>query len=290
MAAIVVVHGVGKQYLGPHTVHTTVAPALRDGLRLAGGPSIEPEAVEVAFYGHLFRPPGSPATKGEPAPTPRDLTHPLERELLYALWAEAARQAPDRVPPPTAGAGAKAVTPRSVQRALYALSQVLPARICDRYLVGVLQQVRRYLTEDPLRESVQRQVLDAVDADTRVLVAHSLGTVVAYETLCAHPDLPVRTLVTLGSPLGIPGIVFDRLRPPPRASRAAWPAGIRSWTNLCDRGDVVALRKRLAPLFGDPTGPTVTDVLVDNGWRTHELLHHLTAAATGAAVAAGLAE
>ena len=35
-------------------------------------------------------------------------------------------------------------------------------------------------------------------------MAHSLGTVMAYEALHAHPDLHVYLLVTLGSPLALP--------------------------------------------------------------------------------------
>ena len=35
-------------------------------------------------------------------------------------------------------------------------------------------------------------------------MAHSLGTVVAYEALHAHPGLHVYLLVTLGSPLALP--------------------------------------------------------------------------------------
>lgn len=47
----------------------------------------------------------------------------------------------------------------------------------------------------------------------QVLLAHSLGSVVAYETLCADPGLEVELLVTLGSPLGVRGVVFERLQP-----------------------------------------------------------------------------
>lgn len=74
----------------------------------------------------------------------------------------------------------------------------------------------------------------------RVLLAHSLGSVVAYETLFAHPDLSVEVLVTLGSPLGIPGVVFDRLEPRPDG-RGARPANVRTWINISDRADPVAI-------------------------------------------------
>lgn len=290
MAAIVIVHGIGKQYLGPHTLHTSVAPALCDGVRLAGGPPLTPDDVATAFYGHLFRPQGSTVTKGEPLPDPRQPPDPYDLELLLAWWTEAVRLEPERVPPPFTSRTTKAPTPYTVQRALHALTRSrFLARAGDRFLLGVLRQVRRYLTEPDLRARVQASVATAVGPDTRVIVGHSLGSVVAYEALVAHPEWPVRTLVTIGSPLGIPHLVFDRLTPRPTDGRGHWPAGIEHWTNLCDRRDVVALAKRLGLLFDDDRrGLRIRDVLVDNGWQAHALAHHLTAAETGAAVAAGL--
>ncbi|MBB6547170.1 hypothetical protein [Nonomuraea rubra] len=61
-------------------------------------------------------------------------------------------------------------------------------------------------------------------------MAHSLGSVVVYEVLWAHPDLRVNRLVTLGSPLGMPGVVFDRLDPAP-GQRGSRPPGVSEWVN-----------------------------------------------------------
>lgn len=281
MARVVVVHGIAKQYLGPRSMRASVAPAVVDGVLLSGHRGLTEEDVEVAFYGDGFRPPGR---KGEPMFTAADVADPLERELLFQWWEEAAGNEPDRVPAPGA-AGGKAPTPVSVQRALDALSRSrFFAGVGDRFLIGVLKQVKSYLTEPGTRAAVLERIDAAVGADTEVVIGHSLGSVVAYEALCAHPDWPVRAFVTLGSPLGIRNVVFDRLTPAPAGGRGHWPGRGLRWTNVSDRYDVVALVKELAPLFGD-----VTDLRVDNGWQAHDLLRHLTAAETGAAVAAGLA-
>ncbi|MEV4436277.1 hypothetical protein [Streptomyces sp. NPDC049555] len=288
MAAIVVVHGIGKQYSGAHSLHTSVSTALLDGLSRAGVTHVAPESVRVAFYGHLFRPPGSAPTKGEPSYTYRDVTDPFEVELLLAWWAEAHRIEPDLVPPPAATGTSKAAVPQSVQRGLHALSNSRGfARVADRFLIGVLKQVRAYLTSPDVREHVQKEIAAAVTADTRVLVGHSLGSVIAYEALCAHPEWPVHSFVTLGSPLGIPKLVFDRLSPAPRSGRGMWPAGVGTWTNLCDRHDVVALAKRLAPLFGDADF-VIRDLMIDNGRQAHAIEPHLTAVETGTAIAEAL--
>lgn len=287
MAAVVVVHGVGKQYSGGQSLHADMANALIDGVSLSGARPPVPQDVSVAFYGHWFRPVAA-LRKSSPEWTPEDLEEGLETELLFALWEEAARIAPDRVPPPEPRPSAKAAAPRSVQRAVHAVALLLPVRCADRFLIGMLRQVRLYLTDDEVRAKVLAEVEAAVSDDTRVIVGHSLGSVIAYEALCAHPEWPVRALVTLGSPLGIPRLVFDRLRPRPQDGRGAWPGSVEHWTNLAADGDIVALVKKLGPLFPGPSAP-VADIRLHNGPKAHDLLSHLCDRATGAAVAAGLA-
>lgn len=277
MPRVVVVHGIGQRYLGPRSMQVTVAAAVADGVGFAVGPVLAPDDVAVAFYGDWFR---SSRAKGQ---APADaVTSLFEEELLLEMWRGAAAAEPDRVPSP--GSGDKARVPRTAQRALAALSHSrFLAGLADRFLMGVLGEVRAYLTDPDLRAFARGRVLAAIDQDTRVVIGHSLGSVVAYEAMCQATRGPLR-LVTLGSPIGIPNLVFERLDPAPVAGRGVWPTAVSTWTNICDRYDVVALVKLLAPLFGDG----IRDEPVDNGWRAHELTRHLTAEVTGRAVAAAL--
>jgi hypothetical protein len=89
----------------------------------------------------------------------------------------------------------------------------------------------------------------------------------------------VTTFVTLGSPLGIPNLVFDRLEPEP----GRWP-NVGTWKNIADRSDVVALVKELRPLFG----VNVTDISVHNGAKAHDMRPYLTARETGKAIRHGI--
>jgi pimeloyl-ACP methyl ester carboxylesterase len=213
----------------------------------------------------------------------------MERDLLEQWWRQAA-QVDERVPGPEVR-GQFGRTPVFVQRALDALSYSrFFVGLTERFLIGDVKQVRAYLTDDDLRAQIQARVTAAVTsrvgAETRVLVGHSLGSVVAYEAVCAHPEWPVTTLVTLGSPLGIRNLIFDKLRPAP-GERGAWPAGVRHWINIADKHDLVALVKQLRPLFGD--GNQVADFSIDNGATAHDARPYLTAKETGRAIAAGLA-
>jgi hypothetical protein len=289
VAQIVGVHGVGQQHQGEHRLYQTWYPALLDGLARAGVSS-EDVTLACAFYGDLFRPPGQPMAVGDPWYTADDVEPGIEVELVTAWWAGAAQVDQGVVPP---GAEVMARTPHSVQQALLALSNSrFFAGLAERALIFDLKQVRRYLTEPTVRQAAIGRVAEAVTKDTRVLVGHSLGSVVAYEALCAHRDDPgwsVHTLVTLGSPLGIRRLIFDRLQPPPALGssggepQGCWPGDV-AWVNIADAGDVVALVKDLRPMFGD----RVEGWLIDNGATAHDIGPYLTAAETGRAIGSAL--
>jgi hypothetical protein len=283
VAVVVGVHGIAQQLKGAHVLAAGWLPAMLDGIAHAGGrPPDGPDPLRIAYYGTLFRRAGTMGPDRWPVLTAAELTAEDERDLLYRWWAEAARVDPD-VPGPDAATMVR--TPRSVQRALLALSRSRCfAGVAEHVIAGFVRQVHAYFTDPDVRRAARAAVEEAVGPDTRVIVGHSLGSVVAYETLAAHPEWKVTTLVTLGSPLGIPAVVFDRLDPAPSGATGAWPGPVRTWVNVCDSGDVVALEKRLASRFGD----AVTDRLVHNGGKAHDAVPYLTARETGSAIADGL--
>jgi pimeloyl-ACP methyl ester carboxylesterase len=284
---VVCVHGVGQQHEVTSTLHQQWASALCGGVQLAGGQLAQDEVCCVA-YGDLFRPRGRPLTVGDSLIRAESLDT-YERELLALWWTHAAQCDPEVIAP---DARSLARTPRGVQAALRALSgSRFFAGVGERMLLGNLRQVLDYFHKPEIRQEARRRVADVVSADTRVLVGHSLGYVVAYEALCANPDWPVRMLVTLGSPLGIANLIFDRLQPTPRppgaedpGPRGHWPGNGREWNNIADEADVVAVVKDLRPLFG----VRVRGWVVNNGARAHAVKPYLTAVETGRAVLMGL--
>jgi hypothetical protein len=285
MPKIVAIHGIAQQVEGEDTLRATWLPALRSGLRRAKAELPDDKDLSVAFYGDLFRKPGK--RLGDKAIDfaweADDVTDPWEQDFLRAWWEEAARVDRAVPPPDERGKG----TPQFVQSALNALSSSkFFAGIAERLLIGNLKQVSKYFHEDSVRTTVQERVADWIAPDTKVLLGHSLGSIVAYEALCAHPDWPVRTLVTLGSPLGIRNLIFERLRPAPVNGKGAWPRGVVRWVNVSDGGDIVALTKALGPMFSG----TIEDYSVNNDANAHDVKPYLTAAETGRAIAAGLAD
>lgn len=280
MAKIVGVHGIGHQFAGEHTLLAQWLPALKDGLARAGSQLASDADFACAFYGDLFRPGGMSSM--DPPYEANDVDDDFQRALLELWWQEAAR-----VDSTVRGPGERTMlsTPSIVQRALDALSQSkFFADLAERALIYDLKQVRRYLRELEIRRAARSRIERAIKPDTRVIIGHSLGSVVAYESLCAHPEWPVTVFVTIGSPLAIRNLIFDALDPTPQDGVGVWPAGIKQWINIADSGDVVALVKELGTLFG----PGVTDHRVHNGAKAHDATRYLTTRELGNAVSSGL--
>jgi hypothetical protein len=282
VALVVAVHGIGQELLGVHTLlgRQWLDP-LRDGLKRAHGPVLRSEDVAVAFYGDLYRPRG---TKSNQIPDydGNDVDDGFEEQLLLAWWQHAAEM-DEQV---GARSNTKGRTPHLIQEALEGLCRSRYfGQFTPKLLVWKLKQVGRYFSDSELRTQARERVRTEITPDTRVVVGHSLGSVVAYEALCSYTDSPVRTLVSLGSPLGIRNLIFDRLDPLPRSGMGVWPGSVETWTNIADQGDVVALYKQLRPLFGEK----VRDIEVHNGATAHDVTPYLTAVETGHAIAAGLA-
>ena len=116
-------------------------------------------------------------------------------------------------------------------------------RVIDRrtpglsnYSIGkVLRDVFVYVNDSKTRREINRIVAASLTNEPTVIIAHSLGSVVAYEVLREHAGNSVPRLVTVGSPLGIRAI-RDKLATP-----LTMPTGIVDWYNAFDDRDVVAL-------------------------------------------------
>jgi pimeloyl-ACP methyl ester carboxylesterase len=274
LSLVVCVHGVAQQSKGEEVLLREWAPALRDGLRRArdaGKAALDllgDGGIRCAFYGDLYRPPGRPLGVGDPFLTAEDATE-YDAELLMAWWEVAAETDPGVVRP---DARVLARTPRTIQAALRALSgSRFFANVADRALLFDLAQVRRYFTERDLRAAILARIETAVETDSQVIVAHSLGSVVAYEALAAHPEWPIHTLITLGSPLGIRNLIFERLITEPLPLQGKLLAG----------GHYPPCPQRMSPPWcrssSRCSGPPLQCFLVDTGALGHGVPRYLTA-------------
>jgi hypothetical protein len=109
------------------------------------------------------------------------------------------------------------------------------------FLLSFTRQVDAYLTSPHIRAEVDNIIRPSLLGGPTVIVAHSLGSVIAYRLLRqAERRADVPLLVTLGSPLGI-CTIKQHLCPP----ALALPSAVESWLNATDEKDCVALHSRL---------------------------------------------
>jgi subtilisin family serine protease len=138
--------------------------------------------------------------------------------------------------------------------------------ISRAFLKAFIADTAAYFFAPGLRGRIQQRLLDEIAAAGHqpvTLVAHSQGSVIAYEVLSAlgKDRLLLDTLVTIGSPLGLQE-VQDFLVP----SKLEVPRLVPSWRNYADPLDPVALDKGIANDFApSQLGTRVLDELIVSG-------------------------
>lgn len=284
MPRVVAVHGINQEYRGRHTIRSEWLPQLKDGLERAGCALESDDDFDCAFYGDIFR----TETKaiGIPDYNEHDIDTEWEQALLVELWTEVAKEDSD-IAGPGESSMDKGFISDVVHKALRALSRSnYFGGVTEKLVIHWLKQVGGYLHDPDLKRQIRNRVVESISEDTKVLIGHSLGSIVCYEVLCEHPEWPIEVFVSLGSPLGIQRLIFDQLDPVPKDGLGRWPGNIKHWINIADKDDIVALEKQLDPLFQG----TVKDWSINNGVAVfaHNGGRYLTAKQAGEAVKLGL--
>lgn len=293
MAEVVLVHGIAQEQKSADGLEAEWLPSLAGGVRVAGDPGLADRLwrakdvdVRMAFYGDLFLTRDQQGSADELTEAEWEFAGHLGVEWLRRAAEDASRES-DRLTAQRELQGQAGETQgarAALRPVINSLTRLRPfarlgVALAERTVVRALRQVTLYLTDDDVRARVQDRVDALVGADTRVIIGHSLGSVVAYEAAhrLGHP-LPL--LLTLGSPLGLRTIVYDRLRPQP----PAMPPLAERWVNITDRDDLVAARPDLTELF-----PGVESAYtVDNGAKPHEATFYLAKRQIGEPVAHAL--
>jgi hypothetical protein len=310
MAEVILIHGIAQEQRQADDLESVWLPALAGGVRAAGHPDLAdrlwrhgPPAggieVRMAAYGDLFLPPDSQG--GDDNLTDLPTEQQALAAALAAEWLDRAATRDGHPDQPTAATqlayldtghedqGLREEAARTVLNGAARLKWFAPLGMAfaQRFLNKSLRQVTGYLTDPDLRDQIQQRVLTHLDADTRIIVGHSLGSVVGYEIAAAHLNRPLPLLLTLGSPLGLRTIVYDRLQPQP----PVYPTQVNRWVNIADRNDLVAAQPDLAPLFQDSKPDTAgldCSWTVDNGAKPHDATFYLTKSQVGQPIATAL--
>ena len=163
-------------------------------------------------------------------------------------------------------------------------------RLADTILGAKLKDLDYYYQDRPLRsrdnsmkgakEVLRGELIDTLVANNQheiMLIAHSMGTIIAYDVLRVMgnvgPQVPVKRFVTIGSPLGLPHVkqkIIDERKAEgrPKAAKVRTPTLVEdSWVNYADRRDPVALDTHLWDDYGaNQSGVRVVDDLIRNDY------------------------
>lgn len=269
-ARIVGVHGIGNRQRGKTPAEAAAVlgerwtVALRRGLGQGNG-----ARAAVAYYAHHL---ATDTAQGTDDPEHLD---PPEQEMLLHWAAELG--APREVAQGWLAAPARAAADWIARKL------GLDSKLVRLLVTTFCREVHRYLSDSASRDSVQATVAEAIaSAQPAAVIAHSLGSVVAYETLWRCPDLQVDLLITLGSPLALPDVVFSKLHPAPEAGKGHRPPGVRRWINIADPGDFIAIPRGLAHHFDGIDTDLTTPIGV---FDFHKVTGYLSCTTTAAALA-----
>jgi hypothetical protein len=316
MADIVLVHGIDQQQRSADSLEQVWIPDLAGGIRAAGFPQLADKVVaakshtssldiRMAFYGHLFLSANQQGSQiVELTPDAQVFAEQLASEWL-ARGAVRARKAKDREEAARQLAYAQEEIgldrqgvlshARNAVNSLARISWFAPLgfAFAERFVNQALAQVSAYFTDQTIRKGAREVVDGLIGPETKVVIGHSLGTVVAYEVIQtryaqANGNTSLPLFLTLGSPLGLRTVIYEKLIPQP----PSFPAGVMRWANIVSPDDLVAAEPALDGIFlgqGWAAGDRWTNCTVDNGSEPHNASFYLTKRETGAPMADALA-
>ncbi|MGC5006405.1 serine peptidase [Streptomyces sp. NBC_01762] len=277
-------HGVGNSFgagiTGTRLEHLRALKAAAWARQLGNGVGVSADRIDLDFAYYADKLLTTPPAQGE-----HDgdfLDNPLAQEML-AAWAQELG-VPDEV------SQGHATVPLRALSSWVARRFDLADGALRVFLRMLFPEVATYLrTEDaPERTAAREEVAARIDRHRpQVVIAHSLGSVVAYEALHAYPGLQPDLFLTLGSPLALPRAVFERLTPAPRPARGV-PQGVRlpgqtRWVNIADPGDPVAVPPQLGRHF-EGIALDHTSV-ISPLFHFHHATNYLQSATTAATIA-----
>ncbi|WP_405814477.1 hypothetical protein OG241_07675 [Streptomyces sp. NBC_01390] len=281
---VVAVHGVGNS-LGSDVSGTRLEElrTLKAGAwtrHLTSGLGIDSNHIDLDFAYYADKLATGPAAQG--TENPDLLDDPLAQEMLTA-WARELG-VPEEVSQGHATLPLRALASWVARK--FDLAEG-PLRVFIRLL---FREVAAYLRAEDAPERIAARdevALRIARHAPRIVIAHSLGSVVAYEALHAHPDLQPELFLTLGSPLALPRAVFERLIPAPQgagpAPRGTCPPGATRWVNIADPGDPVAIPPQLGRFFDGIALDHTT--VINHLFGFHHADNYLRSATTAATIA-----
>ena len=144
-------------------------------------------------------------------------------------------------------------------------------KVADAVLAAKLKDLSKYYKNATKRKAMRDRLRGQLLGNSTgriMLIAHSMGSIIAYDVLREmgrqRRDFCVDHFITIGSPLGLPH-VKDKIWKENHLVRT--PSVVRKWTNFADRRDPVALDVHLSDDYKENDADVrVRDDLVINSY------------------------
>lgn len=288
---LVIVHGINNENSAPAEVEASWMRALRGAWERDGLDPISDLKITTAYYADELAKLSSRPRDAVAAGAGSAVSQ-VEFELLQEYAAAAGITQRDIV----AAAEEGGLNVSAVQAGLpheawliatsQALEHILPTQ--GKYIARMfLRQAAIYVERKGVQNRIKAIVRDKMFEDDTpiVVVAHSLGTVVAYELLtepvAAGKNVPL--FCTLGSPLAV-GIVANHV-----GKRRTFPRPpIEKWINGADREDFVTLGRILSRETIGFDGILNIDRIINPESDKHDISAYLSERSISSAVHAAL--
>lgn len=212
----------------------------------------------------------------------RDVDHPLCIEEPYRRAEKKSVQQPGRFKKAMARFIEKLLDLVFLNKDMTVNFEIVTAKIIERYFKDLKPYYsgEKFRNTDRLvRDEIRDRLASVLKKHRRkdiLLIAHSMGSVISYDVLTKTvPHINIHSLVTLGSPLGLPQIVariFSELKEMDAGiTKLKTPENILyHWHNLSDLEDKVALDHTLADDYGaNSRGTAPRDVIIKNNFETN---------------------
>lgn len=164
--------------------------------------------------------------------------------------------------------------------AMYAIGDrfpVLSSLFATRRMETRMAEINKYFRDQQgegvyVRRMLKERLRQAWEGGRRVvLIGHSFGSVIAYDTLWelthdvarGERNGEVELFMTMGSPLTM-NYIRRRIKGAGQAGTLRYPRNIRRWLNLAAVGEVTALDRRMADCFGGMLELGLVDEIRDN--------------------------
>lgn len=176
-------------------------------------------------------------------------------------------------------------THRKLNRFLYSVVDHLPLllKLLPSELRSTAEETKRYFQNVnniacDVREILKQELRPRLkNTDSVLLIGHSMGSVIAYDSLweLSHlENLPGNVdFLTIGSPLGV-NYVQHRLKGNKYSGKKKYPTNIRNWINISSEGDITALDRIFSNDFSEMLKLEIVESIEDHCEGIYNFFHN----------------